>query len=158
MALTGLRFFTVYGPWGRPDMAPWLFTEALFQGRPLALFNNGEMKRDFTYVDDIVAGVLAVLDRPPGEGQPRHRVYNLGNHRAEALRHFLAVLEAATGRRAEVELKPMQPGDVAATYADITETTRDFGYVPTTSIEAGLPRFVDWYREYHKLDRSRAAV
>jgi UDP-glucuronate 4-epimerase len=150
---TGLRFFTVYGPWGRPDMAAWLFTEAILAGRPIRLFNHGAMRRDFTYIDDIVAGVLACLDRPPEDdgAAPPYRIYNLGNHRAEELRRFLAVLEGATGRKAKVELLPMQPGDVPATYADIASAQRDLGFAPVTSIDDGLPRFVAWYRGYHGL-------
>src|SRR5512146_517127 len=149
--ITGLRFFTVYWPWGRPDMAAWLFTEAILGGRPIRLFNRGAMRRDFTYIDDIVAGVLACLDRPPQDdgAAPPYRLYNLGNHRAEELRRFLAVLEQATGRKAEVELLPMQPGDVPATYADIAGAQRDFGFTPVTSIDEGLPRVVAWYRGYH---------
>ena len=149
---TGLRFFTVYGPWGRPDMAAWLFVKAIFEGKPLRLFNGGAMQRDFTYIDDIVAGVLAALDRPPPRdaGHESHRLYNLGNNRPEDLPRFLALLEQACGRKAIVEKAPMQPGDVRATYADITESTRDFGFRPATPIDEGLPRFVDWYREYHR--------
>lgn len=149
---TGLRFFTVYGPWGRPDMAPYLFTSAVFEGRVLKLFNHGNMRRDFTYIDDIVAGVLAALDRPPadtGQGPP-HRVYNLGNSRSENLRDFLACIEQAVGRPAVVELCDMQPGDVVETAADISATTRDLDYRPTTTIAEGLPRFVEWYRHYHQ--------
>jgi UDP-glucuronate 4-epimerase len=150
---TGLRFFTVYGPWGRPDMAAWLFTEAILKGRPIQVFNNGEMRRDFTYVDDIVAGVLAALDHPPRDDgrEPPYKLYNLGNHRSEELKRFIAVLEQAIGRKAVVELAPLQPGDVPATYADIGETTRDLGFVPKTTIDEGVPRFVAWYRRYHKL-------
>jgi UDP-glucuronate 4-epimerase len=152
LPMTGLRFFTVYGPWGRPDMATWLFTEAILAGRPIRLFNNGDMRRDFTYIDDIVQGVLACLDRPPADaGAPPYRIYNLGNSRSEELRRVVAVLEAALGRRAEIELLPMQPGDVPATYADIGETQRDFGYAPSTTIDVGMPRFVEWYRRYHGL-------
>jgi UDP-glucuronate 4-epimerase len=149
---TGLRFFTVYGPFGRPDMALYIFTKAISEGRPIRLFNNGDMRRDFTYIDDIVAGVLAALDRPPGksEGAP-HRVYNLGNHRSEELRRLVALIEAALGRKASVELAPMQPGDVAETYADIAATTRDLGFAPRVSIDEGVPRFVEWYRAYHRL-------
>ena len=152
LPLTGLRFFTVYGPWGRPDMAYWSFTERLLRGDPIRVFNAGEMKRDFTYIDDIVAGVLAALDHPPGDpGPPErpHRLYNLGNHRSEDLLHFIAVLEAATGRAADKRFEQMQPGDVKETYADIEASTRDLGFRPTTTIEEGLPRFVDWYRRYH---------
>jgi UDP-glucuronate 4-epimerase len=149
---TALRFFTVYGPWGRPDMAAWIFTDAILAGKPIRLFNHGKMQRDFTYIDDIVSGVLAALERPPADdGEPPYRLYNLGNHRSEALTHFVAVLEAALGRKATIELAAMEPGDVPATYADITETTRDLGFHPTTPIEQGLPRFVAWYRDFHRL-------
>jgi UDP-glucuronate 4-epimerase len=149
---TGLRFFTVYGPWGRPDMAAWLFTEAILAGKPIRVFNHGNMRRDFTYVDDIVSGVLACLDRPPadGGGEPPHRLYNIGNHRSEDLTRFIALLEKALGRKAIIELEAMQPGDVPATYADIAETERDLGFTPTTPIDQGLPRFVAWYRAYHR--------
>lgn len=150
IAATGLRFFTVYGPWGRPDMAPYLFTSAVFEGRPLKLFNHGRMRRDFTYIDDIVAGVLAALDHPPEDdgARPPHRVYNLGNSRSEQLRDFLGAIEAAVGRPAIVELHDMQPGDVVETFADISATTRDLGYEPKVTIAEGIPRFVDWYRGY----------
>jgi UDP-glucuronate 4-epimerase len=147
---TGLRFFTVYGPWGRPDMAAFLFADAITAGRPLTLYNRGEMQRDFTYIDDIVAGVLAALDRPPaGQHAAPHRVYNLGNHRPVELRHFVAVLEQALGQKAEICLAPLPPGDVVRTSADIEASRRDLGFEPRTSIEDGLPRFVDWYRAYH---------
>ena len=150
---TGLRFFTVYGPWGRPDMAAWIFTEAILAGRPIRLFNHGDMRRDFTYIDDIVAGTIACLDRPPADDgtEPPYRLYNLGNHRSEELRRFIGTLEAALGRKASIELAPMQPGDVAATYADISESQRDLGFSPATSIDEGLPRFVAWYRDYHRV-------
>jgi UDP-glucuronate 4-epimerase len=150
---TGLRFFTVYGPWGRPDMAAWIFTAAILAGRPIQVFNHGDMRRDFTFIDDIVAGVVACLDRPPADSgdEPPYRVYNIGNHRSEELKRFIAVLEQALGRKAIVELAPLQPGDVPATYADITETQRDLGFAPTTPIDEGLPRFVAWYRAYHRL-------
>jgi UDP-glucuronate 4-epimerase len=152
LPVTALRFFTVYGPWGRPDMAAWLFTEAILAGQPIRVFNHGDMRRDFTYIDDVVAGVLAALDRPPADDgrEPPFRLYNLGNHRSEMLTRFIAVLEAALGRKAEIALEPMQPGDVPATYADISETTRDLGFSPTTTIDEGLPRFVAWYRGYHR--------
>lgn len=148
LPLTGLRFFTVYGPWGRPDMAPWLFTEAILAGKPLRLFNEGQMQRDFTYIDDIVAGVLAALERPPAAdaGGVRHRVYNLGNHQAESLEKFVSILEQAIGRQAVRVLLPMQPGDVPATFADITAARRDLGFAPTTPLSEGLPRFVTWYQ------------
>jgi UDP-glucuronate 4-epimerase len=147
----GLRFFTVYGPWGRPDMAAYIFTRAIFNGQPIKLFNRGQMKRDFTYIDDIAAGVLAAVDRPPSRngGSRPHKVYNLGNHRAEELTHFIAVLERACGREATKEYAEMQPGDVKATYADIEESRRDLGFEPQIAIDEGLPRFVEWYRSYH---------
>jgi UDP-glucuronate 4-epimerase len=143
---TGLRFFTVYGPWGRPDMAAWLFTKAILEGKPIRVFNRGEMWRDFTYVDDIVAGVAAVLDRPPaGEGAP-HRVYNIGNNNPVKLAEFIGVLERVIGIEAKRQFEPMQPGDVERTFADIDALERDFGFRPKTSIEEGLRKFVDWYR------------
>ena len=147
---TGLRFFTVYGPWGRPDMALYLFTEAILAGRPITVFNHGDMKRDFTYIDDIVAGVLASLDRPP-QGPAPHRVYNIGNNRAEPLLRLIEVLEQALGRKAVKQLEPMQPGDVKETAADISDLQRDTGFAPSTPIDVGVPRFVAWYRDYHKL-------
>jgi UDP-glucuronate 4-epimerase len=146
---TGLRFFTVYGPWGRPDMAAFIFTKAIFEGRPIQVFNNGEMWRDFTYVDDIVSGILAVMAKPPTDVTPPAKVYNLGNHRSEKLTRFIEVLQDAIGKKAEMHFAPMQPGDVPATYADIEASTRDFGFLPTTSIEEGLPKFVEWYRGYY---------
>ncbi|WPZ35229.1 NAD-dependent epimerase/dehydratase family protein [Thalassobaculum sp. OXR-137] len=148
---TGLRFFTVYGPWGRPDMSPWLFAERILRGDPIQVFNHGQMRRDFTYIDDIVAGVIAALDRPPapGEGEAPHAVYNLGNNRPVALLDYIRVLEAACGRSAHLDMKPMQPGDVPETYADIDASIRDLGFCPTTSIEEGIPRFIDWFKRYH---------
>jgi UDP-glucuronate 4-epimerase len=148
---TGLRYFTVYGPWGRPDMAPFLFTAAILAGRPLHVFNNGDMRRDFTYIDDIVAGTLAALDRPPGDdgAAAPHRLYNLGNHRSETLIDFIAAIEHACNRKAELVPAPMQPGDVRETFADIAQADEDLGYRPTTTIEEGVPRFVDWYRRFH---------
>jgi UDP-glucuronate 4-epimerase len=151
LPMTGLRFFTVYGPWGRPDMSAYIFTKAIFDGKPIQVFNKGEMRRDFTYIDDIVAGVLAALDTPPesaGEAPP-HRVYNLGNHRSEDLMQFIALLEQACGREAIKEFTGMQPGDVKETYADIEAARRDLGFEPETTIEDGLPRFVAWFRDYH---------
>lgn len=153
---TGLRFFTVYGPWGRPDMALWLFTQAILEGRPIKVFNHGRMQRDFTYIDDIVTGVIAALDHPPaddGLGKPGgslapHRIYNIGNHRSEELGRMIDVLEAACGRAAIRDYQPMQDGDVPATYADISAIQRDLGFAPTTTIDAGIPKFVDWYRDY----------
>lgn len=155
--LTGLRFFTVYGPWGRPDMAPWLFTSAILDGRPIKVFNHGNMRRDFTYIDDIVSGVVACIDnRPPDDGAPKaggstapHRLYNIGNNRSEALTDFIAAIEQACGRSAIRDLQPMQPGDVPETYADISAIADELGYAPTTDIATGIPRFVAWYRDYH---------
>lgn len=149
---SGLRFFTVYGPWGRPDMAAFLFVKAILAGEPIRVFNNGVMKRDFTYIDDIVAGIIGVLDHPPadgGPGAPPYRVYNIGNHRSEPLLRFIGLIEQALGRKAELALEPLQAGDVPETYADIEAIRRDVGYEPTTPIDVGIPRFVDWYREYH---------
>lgn len=153
---TGLRYFTAYGPWGRPDMAAWLFTEAIVAGRPIKVFNHGRMARDFTYIDDIVAGTVAAHDRPPaidaaGDGTA-HRVYNLGNHKPEKLLDFIAVIERALGRTAEKELLPLQPGDVPESFADITSAQRDLGFAPTTSIEEGIARFVAWYKRYHNIN------
>ena len=148
---TGLRFFTVYGPWGRPDMAAYIFTRAILAGEPIPVFNQGDMLRDFTYIDDIIAGVLATLDNPPkGEdGKPPHRIYNIGNNRSEPLMRFIGLLETAIGRKAEIEFLPMQPGDVRETFADIEAIRRDCGFEPTIQIDEGLPRFVAWYRDYH---------
>jgi len=150
---TGLRFFTVYGPWGRPDMSPWLFADRILRGEPIQVFNHGQMRRDFTFVDDIVAGVIAALDHPPAgaEGTPPNAVYNLGNNQPVALLDYIRVIEAACGREAKLDMKEMQPGDVLETYADIDASTRDLGYRPTTSIEVGIPKFVDWFRRYHGL-------
>jgi UDP-glucuronate 4-epimerase len=155
---TGLRFFTVYGPWGRPDMAMWIFTKAIFAGEPINVFGEGNMRRDFTYIDDIVTGVVACLDNPPpdngsekaGGSRAPHRLYNIGNHRSEELTRMIGLLEQACGRPAEKRLMPMQPGDVRDTYADISAIQRDLGFEPTTTIDEGIPRFVDWYRAYHK--------
>ncbi len=157
---TGLRFFTVYGPWGRPDMAMWLFTDAILMGKPIKVFNHGDMMRDFTYVDDIVSGIVACLDNPPpDDGAPKaggsvnpHRIYNIGNHRSEPLLRMIEILEQSLGREAKRELLPMQPGDVRETYADITAIQNDLGFAPTTPIEVGIPKFVEWFRQYHRID------
>ena len=148
---TGLRFFTVYGPWGRPDMAAFLFTRAILEGRPISLFNHGRMKRDFTYIDDVVPAVLSVLDAPPtaGGGAVPHRIYNVGNNRPEALTDYVATLEQAIGRKAVIEHAPMQPGDVEETWADISALQRDHGFEPKTTIAEGIPRFVAWYRDHY---------
>jgi UDP-glucuronate 4-epimerase len=157
---TGLRFFTVYGPWGRPDMAMWLFTRAIFAGEPINVFGEGNMRRDFTYIDDIVTGVVAALDNPPpddgeikaGGSRSPHRIYNIGNNRSEELGRMIELIEQACGRKAEKVLMPMQAGDVRDTYADISAIQGDLGFQPTTTIDEGVPRFVDWYRDYHGLD------
>lgn len=154
--LTGLRFFTVYGPWGRPDMAVWSFTQKILAGEPIDIFNNGELKRDFTYIDDIVAGVIACLDNPPPDDGRRkeggsvspHCIYNIGNNRPEKLMDLVDLIEDACGRKAERRFLPMQAGDVYETYADIDAIHRDMGYSPTMSIDVGIPRFVTWYKDY----------
>lgn len=161
---TGLRFFTVYGPWGRPDMALFLFTRAILEGRPIEVFNQGRMRRDFTYIDDIVEGVVRVTDRvpagnpdwsgdapDPGTSRAPYRIYNIGNHHPVELLDLIAVLETALGRRAEKRLLPMQPGDVPATYADVDDLRRDAGFQPSTPIEEGVRRFVAWYREFYRV-------
>lgn len=154
---TGLRFFTVYGPWGRPDMAMWLFTKAIFADEPINVFNHGKMSRDFTYIDDIVSGVISCLDNPPkddriekaGGSVSPHAVYNIGNHRPEELEHMIDLIERSCGKKAQRLYRPMQDGDVPATYADIDAIQRDLQFQPTTSIDVGIPKFVNWYRHYH---------
>lgn len=160
---TGLRFFTVYGPWGRPDMALFLFTKAILEGRPINVFNHGKMRRDFTYVDDIVEGVVRVIDRipepdsnyntaaptPAGSSAP-YRVYNIGNNEPVELMHMIETLEKCLGKTAEKNMMPMQPGDVPATFADVDSLIADVGFKPSTSIESGIERFVAWYRDYFK--------
>jgi UDP-glucuronate 4-epimerase len=149
---TGLRFFTVYGPWGRPDMAPMIFTRAILSGEPIKVFNHGDMQRDFTYVDDIVESVMRVLSRPPQPSPPTgapYAIYNIGNHRAVGLEAFIAELERLLGRAAVKQYLPLQPGDVRATYASIDRLAAATGFAPTTSIGEGLSRFVSWYREYY---------
>jgi len=150
MEQIGLRFFTVYGPWGRPDMAYWSFTQNILEGKPIRVFNNGDLQRDFTYIDDVVAGVLSVLLKSPPRAGALHRIYNIGNNRPERLMRFIEVLEQAIGKKAEKIFEPMQPGDVQATYADISALNRDYGFEPRTPLEEGLPRFVDWYRSWHR--------
>lgn len=167
---TGLRFFTVYGPWGRPDMATFLFTRDIIAGKPITVFNNGDMRRDFTYIDDIVSGVLGVLDKGEGEREKGkgnvekensspspltssplpYKIYNLGNNRSENLMDFIHTLEDAIGKKAIIDFKHMHPGDVKETYADIEDAKHDFGFSPKTSIAEGLPRFVEWYKGYYK--------
>lgn len=150
---TGLRFFTVYGPWGRPDMAMFIFTKAIFEGRPIQVFNNGDMQRDFTYIDDIVDGIVKTLDypAPPNEHGRPYRIYNIGNNKPEPLLRMIELIEQAVGRKAEKQFLPMQDGDVKATYADISAIQRDTGFKPSTPIDVGIPRFVDWYRRYHNM-------
>jgi UDP-glucuronate 4-epimerase len=155
--LTGLRFFTVYGPWGRPDMAMWIFTRAILAGDPIQVFNHGKMRRDFTYIDDIVAGTIGCLDNPPpDDGEEKaggsfapHRLYNIGNHRSEELMRLIGLIERSCGRNAVIEFARLQPGDVPETFADIDAIRRDIGFAPTTAIDEGVPRFVGWYRDYH---------
>jgi UDP-glucuronate 4-epimerase len=159
LPLTGLRFFTVYGPWGRPDMAMWLFTKAILAGEPIRVFNGGDMRRDFTFVDDVVSGVVACVQKPPaddgaikaGGSVAPHAIYNIGNHRAEELGRLISLIEASCGREAIKIMEPMQPGDVHATYADISAIQRDIGFEPSTTLDTGVPLFVDWYRTYHGL-------
>jgi len=161
---TGLRFFTVYGPWGRPDMALFLFTKNILEGKPIEVFNHGRHRRDFTYIDDIVEGVVRTLDRPaqpnpafdaahpdPGSSSAPWRVYNIGNSRPVELLDYIGAIERATGRKAEMILKPLQPGDVPDTMADVEALERDTGYRPSTTVETGVARFVQWYREYHRV-------
>ncbi len=158
---TGLRFFTVYGPWGRPDMALFIFTKAILEGKPIQVFNFGKMQRDLTYIDDIVEGVVRVLDRPaaadpawsgdrptPARSSAPYRLYNIGNHQPVELLRIIEILEGLLGKKAKMELMPMQPGDVPATYADIEDLARDAGFRPNTPIETGIRKFVEWYRAY----------
>nr|WP_281414691.1 NAD-dependent epimerase/dehydratase family protein [Plastoroseomonas arctica] len=146
---TGLRFFTAYGPWGRPDMAPWLFAEAILAGRPITLYEGGNLKRDFTYVTDIVAGVVGVLDRPAPVEAPR--ILNIGNHRSELVSRFVAVLEDALGTRAVIEVAPRPATEVRETFADVDAISALTGYAPTTPIEAGIPQFAAWFRDWRKM-------
>jgi UDP-glucuronate 4-epimerase len=161
---TGLRFFTVYGPWGRPDMAMWLFTDAILAGRPIKLFNHGNMRRDFTYVDDVTEAVVRLIDRPaagdaswssdrpnPATSRAPWRVYNIGNHTPVEVPEVVRLIEQAVGKAAVRELVPMQPGDVPATYADVEDLRRDVGFVPATPIDVGVKRFVDWFRAFHRV-------
>lgn len=161
---TGLRFFTVYGPWGRPDMALFLFTKAILAGRPIDVFNYGKMKRDFTYIDDIVEGVVRVLDKipepnldwsgntpDPGTSYASYKIYNIGNNQPNELMHFIEVLEDYLGMKAEKNMLPLQPGDVPITYADVDDLVKDVGFKPNTPIEVGIERFVKWYRSYYQV-------
>jgi len=161
---TGLRFFTVYGPWGRPDMALFLFTRKILAGEPIDVFNYGKHRRDFTYIDDIVEGVIRTLDKvaepnpdwngkhpDPGTSNAPYRLYNIGNNRPVELMHYIKVLEDCLGRKAEMNMLPLQPGDVPDTYADVEDLVKDVGYKPATSVEDGVARFVEWYRGYYKV-------
>ncbi|MBM4255200.1 MAG: NAD-dependent epimerase [Deltaproteobacteria bacterium] len=161
---TGLRFFTVYGPWGRPDMALFMFTKAILEGKPIEVFNEGKMRRDFTYIDDIVEGIIRVLDtipqpnpawsgmKPdPGTSKAPYRIYNIGNNQPVELLEFISVLENCIGRKADKRLLPMQPGDVPETFADVDDLMRDVGFRPATPITVGIARFVEWYRNYYKV-------
>jgi UDP-glucuronate 4-epimerase len=161
---TGLRFFTVYGPWGRPDMSPMLFAERIMRGEPIDVFNHGNHSRDFTYVDDIVEGVIRTLDHiaepdpnydatqpKPGTSNAPYRLYNIGNDQPVQLMRFIELMEKNLGRTVEKRLLPMQPGDVPDTWADVSALRRDVGYAPSTSIEEGVAKFVQWYREYHRV-------
>ncbi len=164
LPMTGLRFFTVYGPWGRPDMAMWIFARSIIAGEPIKLFNNGDMSRDFTYIDDVVEPIIRLIDRPavansefsagspdPGSSSAPWRVYNIGNNKPVGLLEVVRLLEEAIGKKARRELLPMQPGDVPATYANIDDLTRDVDFRPVTPIADGISRFIDWYRSYHRL-------
>lgn len=145
--MVGLRFFTVYGPWGRPDMSPYKFTEAIFAGRPIDVYNHGQMKRDFTFIDDIIAGIYATIHLKHKD----HRIYNLGNHHTVELMEFIHTLEKAIGKPAQLNMLPMQPGEVLMTYADITKSEDDLNFSPKTSIAEGLPKFVGWFKKYHNI-------
>jgi len=150
---TGLRFFTVYGPWGRPDMAMYIFCRAIADGKPIPVFNHGDMRRDFTFIDDIVTGVVASLDHPIAvtDDAVPHRVYNIGNHRSEPLMRMIGLIEDGMGKKAEIDFKPMQPGDVKESFADIDAIHRDLGFEPTTPIDIGVPKFVEWFKQYEKI-------
>ncbi|NDE90154.1 MAG: NAD-dependent epimerase/dehydratase family protein [Alphaproteobacteria bacterium] len=150
-AATGLRFFTVYGPWGRPDMAAYLFTKNILAGEPIAVFNHGKMQRDFTYIDDIVDGILATLDHPLRTDDVPHRVFNLGNSHPEKLTDFIGIIENALGKKAIYDFQPIQPGDVPSTSADISESKEILGFQPKVTIDEGIPRFVAWYKNYNQL-------
>ncbi|MGA2612689.1 MAG: NAD-dependent epimerase [Spirochaetia bacterium] len=167
LPVTGLRFFTVYGPWGRPDMAYYRFARAITDGVPIDLFNSGEMKRDFTYIDDVVEGIARILDHPaapdaswdpanpdPSSSSAPFRIYNIGSNRAEPLARLVSELEHSLGRKAEYRRLPMQPGDVAATEADLSLMARDFGWRPSTTLEEGVRRFVEWFQSYHQQGRA----
>ena len=149
LKITGLRYFTVYGPWGRPDMSPWIFTKAIYEGKTIQLYHQGRIKRDFSYIDDIAAGTIAVLDKPAdGSG---HRLYNIGASRSEDILRVIGLFEAAIGKKAKIELRPGEADDVLETAADIAQTTLDFGWKPEVAVEEGIPKFVDWFKSYNRL-------
>ena len=147
IAQTGLRFFTVYGPWGRPDMAYWMFTKAILEGQPIRVFNNGNLWRDFTYIDDVVLGTVKALDRPPGDAH-HQRIYNIGHNKPERIGTFIDLLESLLAKKAIRQYEPMQPGDVEQTFADITRLHDDFGFAPQVSLAEGLKEFINWYRDF----------
>lgn len=162
--VTGLRFFTVYGPWGRPDMAYWIFTKAILEGRPVNLFNAGQMRRDFTYIDDVVEAIVRLIDQPAApnpawraeapdaaSSNAPYRLYNIGNHSPVNVRYFLSLIEQACGKQAVIDEQPMQPGDVLETFADVEALSRAVDFQPSTPIERGVAEFVAWYRDYHKI-------
>ena len=151
---TGLRFFTAYGTWGRPDMALFIFTKSILEGQPIELFNYGNMMRDFTYVDDVVEAVIRIMQKSPDAcpGGPPNKIYNIGNNAPVKLSEFVEAIETVLGIKAEKKLLPLQPGDVPATYADVTEFVNDFGYKPSTSVKDGVKKFIDWYKKYYKVD------
>ena len=150
---TGLRFFTVYGPWGRPDMAMFLFTKAIIDGEPISVFNNGELERDFTFIDDIVNGMLPIIEdrfTPNYQKEVLYHLYNIGNSKPVQLHSFIAAIESCVGKKAIMEMKPMQPGDVTKTWADVSGLAKDYDYHPNTPIEKGVQQFVNWYRTFYK--------
>jgi UDP-glucuronate 4-epimerase len=156
---TGLRFFTVYGPWGRPDMSYFKFTKAILNGEKIPVFNSGNMKRDFTYIDDIVEGIARLIEKKPDQMQlpsiwskAPYKIYNIGNNKPEELMHFISVIEEKIGKKAMIEFLPMQPGDVHATYADVEDLEKDIGFKPNITIDEGLGKFVDWYKEFYQIE------
>ena len=147
----GLRLFTVYGPWGRPDMSAYIFTSKILSGKKIPVYKHGDMQRDFTYIDDVVDGILLALDKPPKNNVANHQIYNLGNNKSESLMRYIGIIEKALGKEAIIDFQPLQTGDVQSTYADIKSSQRDLGYYPSTTIDEGIPKFIRWYLEYHQL-------
>ncbi|RIJ42820.1 NAD-dependent epimerase/dehydratase family protein [Pontibacter oryzae] len=156
LPITGLRFFTVYGPWGRPDMAYYIFSKAIVEGKPIRIFNYGDMLRDFTYVDDVVEGVMQLLDVKPATGKAPYKLYNIGNNQPEQLMEAVAILERLLQRKAKLDLHPIQPGDVRATFADVEDLALETGFKPQTSLREGLSKFIDWFKMYHKINEVHA--